>query len=163
MANQSRKSSTRPIHLPIETIANLPSQNQTEEFKPVHTVDWIAMHPFHAQWSSWIAEHKLYVSDTCTEDFYTRRHVKNRGKTTELGVVKFDLTFVRDAIRAKSLEEFDDEDNYIEVNIRIRLTIIDRNLEFTAYWPADDPEGAQVVRGSQMLLNVVSAFRPGTE
>jgi hypothetical protein len=121
------------------------------------------MHPFHAKWPSWIAEHKLYVSDTCTEDFYKRSHVKNRGKTTELGVVQFDLTYVRDAIRAQSPEEFADEDNYIEVNIRVRLTIIDRNLEFMAYWPADDPEGAQVVRGSQMLLNVVSAFKPGTE
>jgi hypothetical protein len=148
-------------HPPLEKIANRTTQNQKEEFKPVHTVDWIAMHPFQAKWPSWIAEHKLYVSDTCTEDFYTRRHVKNRGKTTEL-VVQFDLTYVRDAIRAQSPEEFADEKNYTEVNIRVRLTIIDRNLEFTAYWPADDTENAKVIRGSQMSVNVVSAFRPGT-
>lgn len=54
-------------------------QNQKEEFKPVHTIDWLAMHPFNAEWPTWIAQHKLFVSDECTEDFYTRHHTHNRG------------------------------------------------------------------------------------
>jgi hypothetical protein len=145
-------------------------------------VDWLALHPFDAKWSTWIAQHKLFVSDVCTEDFYTRHHNNNRGtlqyiptydqrtnqlcltgKTTELGAVEFDLTYLKDEIRRQSPEEFDNEENYIEVNIRIRLKIIDRNLDFTAYWPADDPDNAKVIRGSHKLMNVVSAFKPGTD
>jgi hypothetical protein len=122
------------------------------------------MHPFGKTWPSWIAEHKLYASDTCTEDFYMLSHPKNKDKATELCDVQFDLTYLRETILRQWRANFpNDQSECVPVDIRIRLTIIDRNLEFTAYWPADDLENPKVIRGSQMSVSVVSAFRPGTE
>jgi len=47
-----------------------------------------------------------------------------------------------------------------DVEIRITLKVIDRHLEFTAYWPADD-ENAAAIQGSQSVFDITSAFKPG--
>jgi hypothetical protein len=49
-----------------------------------------------------------------------------------------------------------------EVTLRTRMTIIDRHMEFAAFWPSDD-EGAAAIRGSQTTFDMSSAFKPGTE
>jgi hypothetical protein len=41
------------------------------------------------------------------------------------------------------------------------MELIDRNLEITARWPADDENGT-VIQGSRTYVNLVSAFIPGT-
>ena len=37
------------------------------------------MHGFSPYEPEWIAEEELYVSDTCTEDFFAYFHKKNKG------------------------------------------------------------------------------------
>lgn len=55
----------------------------------------------------------------------------------------------------------DDGSKHYEVMLRIVLTVIDRHLEFAAYWPADDKDAAPV-QGSQKRFGMTTAFRPGT-
>jgi hypothetical protein len=48
-----------------------------------------------------------------------------------------------------------------EVTLRIQMKVIDRHMEFTAYWPADDDD-AVAIQGSQASFDLSSAFSPGT-
>jgi hypothetical protein len=48
-----------------------------------------------------------------------------------------------------------------EVTLRIQMKVIDRYLEFTAYWPADSDD-AVAIQGSQASFDLSSAFKPGT-
>lgn len=56
--------------------------------------------------------------------------------------------------------EIDGEEMY-DVTLRVRLQVIDTNLEFAAFWPADD-ENAEPIAESQISFDVRSAFAPGT-
>jgi hypothetical protein len=50
---------------------------------------------------------------------------------------------------------------HYEVTLLIRMKVIDRHLEFMAYWPAND-ENAAAIQGSQTSFDLSSAFKPGT-
>jgi hypothetical protein len=59
-------------------------------------------------------------------------------------------------------QEGDESFDRYEITLRIRMTVIDRHMEFAAYWPAED-EGAAAIQGSQSTFDMSSAFKPGTE
>jgi len=48
-----------------------------------------------------------------------------------------------------------------EVTLLVRMKVIDRHLEFTAHWPADD-KNATAIPGSQTCFELSAAFKPGT-
>jgi hypothetical protein len=83
------------------------------------------------------------------------------GKTFEIGMVEFDVTHLQD--RMEMYIAADEEDGYdrFEVTLRICLRIIDRHMQFAAYWPANDTN-AQAIQGSLKSLDISSAFKPGT-
>ncbi|KAF2025869.1 hypothetical protein EK21DRAFT_103649 [Setomelanomma holmii] len=124
------------------------------ELEPMHTITFESMHQFSPDDSRWIAREELYASDTCNEDYFTRSHKKNIGKTSKFGHVEFDVTHLKSRI-----ELFDEE--WYEVVLRIELLVIDRNLQFTAYWPANS-ENATAIQGSQTSFDMSTAFKPGT-
>jgi hypothetical protein len=129
------------------------------ELSPVHLFSFKTLHHFSPDCTKWVAEEQLYASDTCTDDFYTRFHVKNKGKTTEIGSVKFDITHLQAQIQTQTTPDADNE--WYEIELLIEMKVIDRNLQFTARWPAND-QNAAVIQGSQAYFNLVSAFAPGT-
>jgi hypothetical protein len=88
------------------------------------------LHIFSDEDSKWIAEEVLYASDTCVEDYYTRFHAKNKGKTTEFGIAKFDVTHLKDQMQMHIPDDVDDGWERYEVVLRIELKVIDRHMEF---------------------------------
>jgi hypothetical protein len=119
------------------------------------------LHIFSDEDSKWIAEEVLYASDTCVEDYYTRFHAKNKGKTTEFGIAKFDVTHLKDQMQMHIPDDGDDGSERYEVVLRIELKVIDRHMEFTAFWPHDD-KNAQAIPGSQASFDMASTFKLGT-
>jgi hypothetical protein len=83
------------------------------------------------------------------------------GKTTEFGHVEFDVTHLKTRIQMFVPPDTDHGEERYEATLRIEMTVIDRHLEFTAYWPTNDKE-AIAIRGSQVSFDVSSAFKPGT-
>jgi hypothetical protein len=83
------------------------------------------------------------------------------GKTTRFGLVKFDVTHLRDKITMIVPQDGDEGSERYDVTIRVAMKVIDRHLEFIAYWPADD-KNAAAIQGSQMAFDITSAFKPGT-
>lgn len=57
-------------------------------------------------------------------------------------------------------DEEDGEDRYEPV-VRIKMRVIDKFLDFTAYYPSKGPP-LVTIQGVHEHLNLVSAFRPGT-
>jgi hypothetical protein len=102
------------------------------------------------------------------------------GKTTAIGIVEFDVTHLRTQIEMsvpineenEARERYEDNESDIEeryeaqeryeVDLLIEITLIDRNLEFTARWKPDENGVGSVIQGSQTYFNLVSAFGPGT-
>ncbi|KAJ4364798.1 hypothetical protein N0V95_000642 [Ascochyta clinopodiicola] len=124
----------------------------------VHTVTFESEHLFDPDQKKWIIEEQLWASETCTLDFYKLDHLNNAGKTMEIGAVEFDIGKMRQKIRAANIREDEMVD---QVVILVEMTVIDRNLEFTARWPAA-PE-SQIIQGSRKFFSVASAFTPGTK
>jgi|TARA_R110002003_G_scaffold70_3_gene6316 hypothetical protein len=83
------------------------------------------------------------------------------GKTTEFGHVEFDVTHLKTRIQMFVPPDTDHGEERYEATLRIEMTVIDRHLEFTAYWPTNDKE-AIAIQGSQASFDVSSAFKPGT-
>lgn len=115
-------------------------------------------HLFQSDQREWIIEEQFWASETCTRDFYKLNHPNNAGKTMEIGAVEFDISDMRQRIRTANRRNGDMVDKVV---ILVEMTVIDRNLEFVARWPAT-PEG-QVIQGSRKFFSVASAFVPGTQ
>ncbi|KAH7396896.1 hypothetical protein DE146DRAFT_57787 [Phaeosphaeria sp. MPI-PUGE-AT-0046c] len=130
------------------------------EIRGEHVVEWNVMHPFGADEDEWIVVERLFGSDTCVDDFYTRHHTKNRGKTTEFGSVEFDVTHLKDRVTKQTPAHDQDGVERYEITLRVQLKVIGRNMEFTAYWPVGE-EDAEVIPGSQKSFDMTSVFPPG--
>lgn len=124
----------------------------------VHTFTFVSEHLFEPDQHEWIIAEPLWASETCTSDFYKLSHPKNAGKTTEIGAAEFDISHMRRMIRASNKREDVTLDKAV---ILVEMTVIDRNLEFIARWPAT-AEG-QIIQGSRKFFSVASAFTPGTQ
>ena len=124
----------------------------------VHTVTFESEHLFQPDQEEWIIEEQLWASETCILDFYKLDHPNNIGKTMEIGAVEFDISNMRQKIRKDNREAGEMVDKVV---ILVEMTVIDRNLEFNARWPAT-PEG-QIIQGSRKFFSVASAFTPGTQ
>ncbi|KAJ4342040.1 hypothetical protein N0V87_001366 [Didymella glomerata] len=129
-----------------------------EMLESVHTVRFLSEHVFQANDREWVVEEQLWASETCTLDFYKLDHEHNAGKTTEIGAVEFDITTLRQRIRTANRRDRETIDKAV---ILVEMTVIDRNLEFTARWPPT-PEG-EIIQGSRRFFSVASAFTPGTQ
>jgi hypothetical protein len=75
--------------------------------------------------------------------------------------VEFDLTHLKDRIQLYIPPDNDHGYHRYEVTIKIKLKVIDRHLEFTAYWPPDD-ENAAAIQGSQAGFDLSAVFPAGT-
>ena len=124
----------------------------------VHTVTFLSEHVFKPNETEWILEEQLWASETCILDHFKLTHPNNAGKTMEIGAVEFDMTGKRQHIRRENRNNRDLQDKVV---ILVEMTVIDRNLEFTARWPAT-PEG-EIIQGSRKFFSVASAFIPGTQ
>lgn len=129
-----------------------------EMLESVHTVTFLSEHVFQSNDREWIVEEQLWASETCTLDFYKLDHENNAGKAMEIGSVEFDITDLRQKIRTANRRDGETIDKAV---ILVEMTVIDRNLEFTARWP-HTPEG-RVIQGSRRFFSVASAFTPGTQ
>lgn len=129
-----------------------------EMLESVHTVCFLSEHVFQANDREWVVEEQLWASETWTLDFYKLDHEHNAGKTTEIGAVEFDITTLRQRIRTANRRDRETIDKAV---ILVEMTVIDRNLEFTARWPPT-PEG-EIIQGSRRFFSVASAFTPGTQ
>ncbi|KAF3037823.1 hypothetical protein E8E12_007276 [Didymella heteroderae] len=96
--------------------------------------------------------------ETARINFYKLDHPYNAGKTMEIGAVEFDISNLKQTIRTANRRTGETIDKAV---ILVELTVIDRNLEFTARWPPK-PEG-EVIQGSRKFFSVASAFTPGTQ
>lgn len=119
------------------------------------------MHYFSPDDTKWIAEEELYALDTCTEDYFKRDHPKNKGLTSMFGVVKFNVTHLREVAPLYIPEEGEAGSERYEVTLRVELKVIDRHMEFTAYYLADD-KNAEPIPDSQISFDVSAPFAPGT-
>lgn len=124
----------------------------------VHTVTFESAHVFEPNQKEWIIEEQLWASEECTLDFYKLDHPNNAGKTMEIGAVEFDISDMRQMIRAVNKKEKEMVDKVV---ILVEMTVIDRNLEFTARWPAT--ADGEIMQGSRKFFSVASAFTPGTQ
>ncbi|KAF1845331.1 uncharacterized protein K460DRAFT_416606 [Cucurbitaria berberidis CBS 394.84] len=131
------------------------------EFEPVHEFEWEDLQVFHRLSNNWNAEHDLFASDVCTEDFYTRSHARNWGKTFYIGKVVFNLMPLKEHIELYVPKNGEDGEERFECKILIKMKLIDKHLDFTAYWPADGPH-LITIKGCHKHINVVSAFASGT-
>jgi hypothetical protein len=55
------------------------------------------------------------------------------GKTSEFGLVEFDVTHLKDQIKMYTPSDTEEGSERFEVTLRIRMTVIDRHMEFAAY------------------------------
>jgi hypothetical protein len=131
------------------------------ELQVAHDFEFEGMYPFSPDDLRWVAEEELYASETCVDDYYTRGHIKNRGKTYKFGVVEFDLTHLKNQMETLIPPVNENGSDHFQVTLRIHMRVIDRHLEFAAYWPANDANG-EAIRGSQKCFDISSAFKPGT-
>jgi hypothetical protein len=146
--------------------------------KPVHDIEFEGMFFFSPNDSQWLAQEKLFASEDCVEDYFTRGHKKNKGafqtiqlcrvhwhnntgKTFEIGKVVFDVTHLKDRMEMYTAVDEEDGSDRFEMTLRICLRIIDRHMQFAAYWPANDAN-APAIQGNLMGLDISSAFKPGT-
>lgn len=123
----------------------------------MHDLSYTATHSFRKD-QEWIIEEILYASEECNESFFKLSHPKNDGKVTEVGRVEFDIRHMKDRIQQSNRRHDLWEDS---VEILIEMQVIDRNIEFTARWPANS--AGQVIQGSRRFFSVASAFVPGTQ
>ena len=124
----------------------------------VHTVTFKSEHTFRPDDMDWVLEEQLWASPDAVVDFFQLDHPNNFGKTMQIGAVEFDMTDMRQQVRAANIQEGEKPDKVI---ILVEMTVIDRNLEFTARWPAT--EEGQIIQGSRKFFSVASLFTPGTQ
>lgn len=124
----------------------------------VHTVTFQSEHTFQPEITEWIIEEQLWASETSTLDLYKLDRPNNAAKIMEIGAVEFNIGEMKEQIQAVNKQEGKIINS---VMVLVEMTVIDRNLEFTARWPAT-PEG-QIIKGSRKFFNVASAFVPGTQ
>jgi hypothetical protein len=124
----------------------------------VHTVTFKSEHTFKPEDTDWVLEEQLWASPDAVIDFYKLDHPHNSGKTMQIGAVEFDMADMRQHIRVANMQEGEKADKVV---ILIEMTVIDRNLEFTARWPAT--EEGQIIQGSRKFFSVASLFTPGTQ
>lgn len=106
----------------------------------------------------WVIEEQLWASPDAVKDFYQLDHPHNIGKTMQIGAVEFNMTNMRQEIRVANSQEGEKPDKVV---ILVEMTVIDRNLEFVARWPAT--EEGQTIEGSRKYFSVASLFTPGTQ
>ena len=124
----------------------------------VQTVKFMSEHTFRPEETEWVLEEQLWASPDAVIDFYKLDHPHNFGKTMQIGAVEFNMTEMRQQIRATNRQEGEKADKVV---ILVEMTVIDRNLEFTARWPAT--EEGHVIQGSRKFFSVASLFTPGTQ
>ena len=83
------------------------------------------------------------------------------GKTFPVGEVVFDLLPIKQHVQLYNPKDRDDGEQRYEVTVLFKMRLIDKYLDFTAYWPAGD-QPQVTIKGCHKHLNVVSAFKPGT-
>ncbi|CBY00364.1 hypothetical protein IAQ61_011296 [Plenodomus lingam] len=128
----------------------------------VHEYGWESMHIFTpAHTTQWIAEYELFASDECTEDYYIRNHPKNRGKVHKIGKVVFDLMPIRPYLQLLKANGADEGQDRYEPTIKIKMKIIDKHLDFVAYYPAEGHPQI-TIQGVHEHFSVISWFEPGT-
>lgn len=106
----------------------------------------------------WVLEEQLWASPDAVHDFFQLDHPHNAGESMQIGAVEFDMTHMRQQIRVANISEGEKADKVV---VLIEMTVIDRNLEFTARWPAT--EDGQIIQGSRKFFSVASLFTPGTQ
>lgn len=96
----------------------------------VHDLSYITTHSFRED-QEWVVEVVLFASEECTESFFKRNHRKNKGKVAEIGRVEFDLRHMKYVIQQTNLSNEMLENS---VEIRVEMRVIDRNIEFAAFF-----------------------------
>ncbi|KAF2178402.1 hypothetical protein K469DRAFT_695689 [Zopfia rhizophila CBS 207.26] len=140
------------------------SQNQRNEdeckLKPVHLERFDSTHLFSASKRKWVCEEIIYESPRCVKDNYLKDDWENK-EAEELGRVEFDLTHLKkQGLIQKQGPASEEGMTHYEVTFQVDMVVIDRDLKFSARWPADETGG--VIEGSQRTFSIVTAFDPGT-
>lgn len=146
----------------------------------VHRVEVVVRHLFWEHARYWKGQEILFISDSCTEDYWqrtskynkgqwilyhycmTRIHMLLLGKTKQLGKVVFDVTDLKERhVRAHKERGWSTRSLKIRVEVLIQIEIIGRDLKFFVRWPANR-EG-KLLPAARSSFSVAAAFKPGTE
>ncbi|KAI8935381.1 hypothetical protein NX059_007964 [Plenodomus lindquistii] len=125
-----------------------------DEFAHVFCLD-----PYQKTWNTTLY---IYGSDSCTEDFYTKSHPKNRGKVFDIRVLSFDLQRLREKIALSERKEQEDGHPKYEVTLQVGLTVIDRNFTCQATWYDAVENTTHHIVGTREPISLLSTFSPGT-
>lgn len=129
------------------------------ELASFHTIHFTSQHVFDkVQNKEWTIEEVIYISDSCTEDHLKCDHPANKNKSEVFGTVRFDLKPLKETIRAANERAGLSLNN---ATIAVEMTVIDRFIEFKAYWPVDGERN--LLEGSEQNFSIASVFEPGTE
>ncbi|KAB2099689.1 hypothetical protein AG0111_0g12188 [Alternaria gaisen] len=128
----------------------------------VHRVEAVVRHLFSENTRYWKGQELLFISDSCTEDYWQRTSKHNKGKTTQLGRIVFDVTDLKEHhIKAHKEKGLSTRDLKIRVEVLLQIEIIGRDLKFFVRWPANR-EG-KLLPASRSSFSLAAAFKPGTE
>ncbi|RYN89541.1 hypothetical protein AA0120_g6203 [Alternaria tenuissima] len=128
----------------------------------VHRVEVVVRHLFWEHARYWKGQEILFISDSCTEDYWQRTSKYNKGKTTQLGKVVFDVTDLKERhVKAHKEKGWSTRSLKIRVEVLIQIEIIGRDLKFFVRWPANR-EG-KLLPAARSSFSVAAAFKPGTE
>ena len=83
------------------------------------------------------------------------------GKTHEIGKVAFELFDIKEHVELQTAEDEEDGQDRYEINVRFEMRVIDKHVDFYAYWPAEG-QPQVTVTGVHQHVNLISAFKPGT-
>ncbi|CAN9187548.1 unnamed protein product [Alternaria alternata] len=98
----------------------------------------------------------------CTEDYWQRTSKHNKGKTTQLGKVVFDVTDLKEHhVKVHKEKGLCTQKWKIRVEVLLQIEIIGRDLKFFVRWPANR-EG-KLLPASRSSFSLAAAFKPGTE
>jgi hypothetical protein len=84
------------------------------------------------------------------------------GKTETHGTVIFPATHLRDRLTRNKPAPDTDGKPYYEVRLRIEIKVIDRHIQFAAYWPHYDVN-APAIQGVHEILDLTRLFVPTSE
>ncbi|CAN9184296.1 unnamed protein product [Alternaria alternata] len=128
----------------------------------VHRVEVVVRHLFWEKKRYWKGEEVLFISDSCTEDYWQRTSKHNKGKTTQLGKVVFDVTDLKEHhVKVHKEKGLCTQKWKIRVEVLLQIEIIGRDLKFFVRWPANR-EG-KLLPASRSSFSLAAAFKPGTE
>ncbi|KAF2656351.1 hypothetical protein K491DRAFT_656655 [Lophiostoma macrostomum CBS 122681] len=127
--------------------------------QPYHSATNKVKYDFVSDKDEWTQTEDLYVSETCVDDFFQKKHKKNKGKFKTLGQIVLNLNDLKRYI-TPTLSNRKGRRKYFRVEVLIEITVIDRDLKFNVRWPAE--ESGRIIEGSQRSFSVVAAFQPGT-